>query len=169
MALLKFLAPILLISVVRAQFFNFNTCASILKEDCFQYGSSAQCGSNGVTYRNRCDFSKAHCEDTSLHIASHSACPMTTTPPPTTAPPGVVVTSRPIPSTLAPILHGSEAVLDFFCLNLAFKPCDGGSNPVCGNDTITYQNPCEFEKSRCTHRSIHIVHYGNCSGDPYNP
>lgn len=94
-----------------------------------------------IFFQSRCDFSKAHCDDTSIHLASHSACPTTTTPPPTTAPPGGVVTNHPLPSTLAPILHGSEAVLDFFCFNLAFKPCDGGSNPVCGNDTITYQNP----------------------------
>ncbi|XP_011413255.3 follistatin-related protein 3 [Magallana gigas] len=169
MALLIFLAPVLLISVASAQFFNFNTCASILKEDCYQYGSNPECGSNGVTYRNRCDFSKAHCDDKSIHVASHSACPTTTVPPPTTAPPGGVVTSHPLPSTLAPILHGSEAVLDFFCFNLAFKACDAASNPVCGNDTITYTNPCEFEKARCTHRSIHIVHYGNCSGNPFHP
>ncbi|XP_062618891.1 agrin-like [Saccostrea cucullata] len=163
MALLKFLAPILLFSVCSAQFFNFNTCSSILREDCYKYGNDPICGSNVVTYRNRCDFSKAHCEDKNIHLASHSACPTTTTPP------GGASTIRPLPSTLAPILQGSEAVLDFFCLNLAFKPCDGGPNPVCGNNTMTYENPCEFEKARCTHRSLHIVHYGNCSGDPFNP
>lgn len=42
-----------LFTVASAQFFNFNTCASILKEDCYQYGSNPECGSNGVTYRNR--------------------------------------------------------------------------------------------------------------------
>ncbi|XP_048755211.1 agrin-like [Ostrea edulis] len=163
MAIIKFLAPVLLLSVSSAQFFNFNTCSSILKEDCFKYGNDPQCGSNGVTYRNRCDFSKAHCEQNSVHIASHSACPATTVPP------GASSTSNPVASTLAPILQGSEAVLDFFCLNIAFRPCDAVHTPVCGNDTTTYPNPCEFEKTRCTHRSLHIVHYGTCSDDPFNP
>lgn len=36
-----------------AQFFNFNTCASILTEDCYRYGNDPSCGSNGVTYRNK--------------------------------------------------------------------------------------------------------------------
>lgn len=40
-------------TVASAQFFNFNTCASILTEDCYRYGNDPSCGSNGVTYRNK--------------------------------------------------------------------------------------------------------------------
>ncbi|KAK3083873.1 hypothetical protein FSP39_004408 [Pinctada imbricata] len=73
------------------------------------------------------------------------------------------------PSTVPPILTGSEAVLDFFCLALAHQDCETDVNYVCGSDATTYLNPCEFEKARCAYREVHLKHEGNCTGDPFNP
>merc|ERR1711860_48363 len=66
----------------QSSWYSFLSCSYILKTDCYNYGTYPECGSNGVTYRNRCDFSKAHCDDKNLHVAHYGDCKATdrTTP-----------------------------------------------------------------------------------------
>ena len=35
-------------------------------------------------------------------------------------------------------------------------------DPVCGSDTKTYGNKCEFENAKCKNTSLSIVHEGRC-------
>lgn len=106
----------------------------------------------------RCDFAKAHCENKDLSVANYGPCTSTAagttavqsgttqsgnTQSATTGP--VVPTSSYKPYVTAqptkdPVLAGSEAVLDFFCLELSHISCGTDVNPVCGSDKITYGN-----------------------------
>ncbi|XP_011442819.3 uncharacterized protein [Magallana gigas] len=93
------------------------------------------CGSNGVIYKNDCEFAKAKCTDGSLSIESVSFCHHTTT------------TAK--PTTLDPNQQ-------LFCDNKEFIGCPTTVKHVCGSDGVVYNNDCEFAKAKCTNGALSI-------------
>ncbi|KAL3856210.1 hypothetical protein ACJMK2_010987 [Sinanodonta woodiana] len=151
-AIVELLVFIILVSDVTDHFTN---CNWVLHHSCDTYGHSQQCGTDGFTYDNRCLFAKAYCRDTSLHVAHDGPCINvgTSVKPTDTAISG---------STNPPMYSGSEAVLDFFCTYLSHEICTSTKDEICGSDNVTYINPCEFEKERCSHRYLHAQYFGPC-------
>lgn len=68
---------------------------------------------------SRCEFSKAHCADTTIDLKHYGACNATD---------GSTSTS------------GAEEVLDFFCTHLSHMDCATGGTKVCGSDGRMYDN-----------------------------
>ncbi|XP_052802796.1 agrin-like [Mya arenaria] len=116
--------------------------------DCDTFQDDVTCGTDGVTYRNKCEFSKAHCLNKALDLKHPGAC--------STAPGG---------TTVNPVA-GGDVVFDFLCTSLSHKDCPTEVSKVCASDGRTYTNFCEYEKSKCTHRDLTLVTYGDCSLNP---
>ncbi|XP_060555154.1 follistatin-like isoform X3 [Ruditapes philippinarum] len=131
-------------SVVNSQFLN---CPWVNSLDCTTYTPSVDCGSDGVTYPNRCYLAQQICVDNNLHILHEGAClssEASTTPSPN-------------------FVHGNDAVLDFFCTTLSHQQCGPEIQEVCATDGRTYLNYCEYDKARCTHRNLKVKDFGPCS------
>jgi len=144
-----FVLAIGIVSVVNGQFMN---CDWVLNRDCASYaGQPQECGTDGITYENICPFAKAHCNDNDLHILHHGACVGAE----------VSTTVSPGGTTVSSVL-GQEAVLDFFCTQLSHRECDTDMDMICATDGFTYFNYCEYDKHRCTHRDVHVDHFGPC-------
>ncbi|XP_025092681.1 agrin-like [Pomacea canaliculata] len=107
-------------------------------DDYFQLDQ--QCGTDGITYNNMCEFSKAHCQLRNLHIA-HT---------------GVCETGHVVQSTRVPGAHGTY---EFFCQTLV---CGDDREVVCASNGHTYLNLCLFESQRCHNSSLTIVDYQAC-------
>nr|XP_022336451.1 tomoregulin-2-like [Crassostrea virginica] len=134
-------------------------CRYLSAADCTTKPEDLQCGTDGNTYYNDCDLSKAHCKDNRLHRKYKGPCP-TDSISTTTTRPSHGVTHGP---TQAPI-NGSEIAFDIFCLDLFHHDCSNEmAQPLCASDGKTYQNLCEYEKTKCTHRDLKIVKNAPCS------
>ncbi|XP_046559787.1 ovomucoid-like [Haliotis rubra] len=138
-----------LLSVSSAQLFPDGwfgsqfTCRLYQQRDCSRYTKHEECGTDGVTYDNRCYFTQARCKDSVIDVAYYGACDKRTI-------------------TGGPVLSGEEAVLDFFCQELSHEDCPADKDEVCATDRVTYDNFCEYEKEKCTHRDLHIITFGQC-------
>ncbi|XP_048767536.2 follistatin-like [Ostrea edulis] len=133
-------------------------CKYLTNANCVTKPEDLQCGTDGNTYYNDCDLSKAHCRDNSLHRKFKGPCPNSAAT--TTAKPGNVVTNGP---TQKP-MNGSEIAFNIFCLDLFHHDCTNEVPQVlCASNGQTYQNLCEYEKSKCTHRDLHIVKNAPCT------
>ncbi|XP_069135440.1 tomoregulin-2-like [Argopecten irradians] len=171
--LVAFVGCIAACSAQGSSWFDSISCRYIEGRDCYRYGNSPECGTDGKTYRNRCDFSKAHCANKDLHVYAYAACENITLPggsPSTQAPGGgVVTTSAPASGTVAtnspPTIHGSEAVLDFICVEISHDKCGTEQEFICASDFKTYDNACEYQKAKCTHRELHVLTYRQCPAD----
>merc|ERR1711860_207396 len=147
------------ITVCSAQqsYFDAITCRYIQSRDCFSYGDSPVCGRNGVTYRNKCDFGKVHCKDVSVELGHYGSCNANDTT--TTA--GTPI-NPPVTHTPDSV---SSAVLDELCTSISHDVCPPDNDQVCGvkgNKLVTYDNACEYQKDKCTHRELHVVNFGAC-------
>ncbi|KAK7088749.1 ovomucoid-like [Littorina saxatilis] len=118
------------------------TCQLIKDYHCDFFNPDPRCGTDGVTYSNMCQFSKAHCQVRELHVAHDGHC----------------MTSGLGPGTLP----GGQAVYDFFCKNLEHQQCGTDQEIVCGSDDVTYTNLCLFEKARCGNNSLTVASYLAC-------
>ncbi|XP_046559844.1 follistatin-like [Haliotis rubra] len=112
--------------------------------NCDKQHEREECGTDGVTYRNLCAFTKAHCHGKDIDIAFRGKCD-----------------DR--PATGGQGITGEEAVLDYFCVELSHQSCPNDTETLCGTDGKTYANVCEYEKSKCTHRDLHVADFGACS------
>ncbi|XP_045209830.2 agrin-like [Mercenaria mercenaria] len=108
--------------------------------DCNKFATDPTCGTDLVTYKNKCEFSRAHCKDSTLDLRHSGSC---------TAADG----STPAPVNAA----GSEVVFDFMCTSLSHMDCQAGGEKTCASDGRAYDNYCEYEKQKCTHRHLHVV------------
>ncbi|XP_060555164.1 follistatin-like [Ruditapes philippinarum] len=108
--------------------------------DCDNFAPEPTCGSNLVTYKNRCTYSKAHCADPKISVKHYGDC----TPADGTTPTPINV-------------DGVDVVFDFFCTNLSHMNCPVGGEKVCADDGYTYANYCEYEKQKCTHRRLQVL------------
>ncbi|KAK6192454.1 hypothetical protein SNE40_003918 [Patella caerulea] len=120
-------------------------CRAILFRNCDLQPEDLQCGTDGVTYDNKCDYTQARCEGIDTDIAHYGSCTTTST------------------NQTLPGFNGDQAVLDYLCVELSHEECPTTVDEVCASDNVTYQNLCEFEKQRCTHRSLHVKSNGACS------
>ncbi|XP_052798228.1 agrin-like [Mya arenaria] len=123
---------------------TYYTCSFINSfASCDLFITDAYCGTNLVTYANKCEFSKAHCANQTIDLLHIGAC----------------TDADKNENTGA---EGGTVIFDFFCTSLSHMNCPTDVSKVCGSDNRTYINSCEYEKSKCTHRSLHVVSYGDC-------
>lgn len=111
---------------------------------CDRFITDSYCGSNIITYKNKCEFSKAHCADPSIDLLHIGDCTDID-----------VATATPV--------AGNEVIVDFFCKSLSKMDCPTDIENVCGTDGRTYNNYCEFEKAKCTHRGLGVVTFDSCT------
>merc|ERR1712179_437509 len=112
--------------------------------DCSTFTDQPTCGTNLVTYKNKCEFSKAHCADKTIDLKHLNACTDADKP------------------TVDPVA-GAEVVFDFLCSSLSHTTCPLEESKVCATDGRTYSNHCEYEKAKCTHRDLEVVSYSECT------
>ncbi|XP_061164555.1 ovoinhibitor-like [Saccostrea echinata] len=94
------------------------------------------CGSDGVMYKNSCEFAKAVCSNGNLSKQNNSFCHHTTT------------TTRQ-PTTLDPTQQ-------LFCDNKDSILCPSTGSHVCASDGVVYNNECEFAKAKCSNGALTI-------------
>ncbi|XP_070205120.1 tomoregulin-1-like [Littorina saxatilis] len=120
-------------------------CRNILNLDCAVFtDSSVNCGTDGVTYNNSCEFAQGHCRSATLHVQHRGAC----------------VSGS---GSGTPLAAGLTVVLQLVCDDVVHVDCTGQPRVVlCASDGSTYHNNCFFEKARCQRFKLHVTHAGRC-------
>ncbi|XP_071093230.1 serine protease inhibitor dipetalogastin-like [Haliotis cracherodii] len=118
-------------------------CGIVDQLACDDFEERRVCGSDGREYFNDCDFAKAHCHDTSLHVGYVGECPTTTTA-----------------TTTSPTTH--PANVNLLCKALQAAQCPDDSEELCGTDRNTYPNLCKFQQAKCSSPVLEIDHVGVC-------
>ncbi|KAL3856214.1 hypothetical protein ACJMK2_010991 [Sinanodonta woodiana] len=131
---------------------QFLYCNWVNGRNCTSYHHSEICGTDGVSYPNMCFFAKSYCRDKNIHIRHEGHCNGADPDPGQIA----VTTVQPA------IFNGENAVQDFFCYQLSHVECGSHREELCASDHRTYINPCEYEKQRCTHQTLHVLYFGLC-------
>ncbi|XP_052798044.1 uncharacterized protein LOC128230090 [Mya arenaria] len=125
-------------------------CNHVMALNCFIKYLDLQdhrvCGSNGITYLNKCFFAKAHCNHPFLSLEYEGHCNETTT---TTTP--ATTTSAVMPTT------DSTS-----CLQNIQMECGSEITPICASNNNWYLNMCEFRKAQCEDHTIHFAFFGMC-------
>ncbi|XP_052072448.1 agrin-like [Mytilus californianus] len=117
-------------------------CAMFLGHHCFGEPYDPQCGSNNMTYYNRCDFAKNHCQVRTIHLAHNGTCHGE--------------------SQEGTLTHGEWIVLQYTCELLLLKGCPDDIAEICASNGKTYLNECEYELQRCMHPELTILKREAC-------
>ncbi|XP_012942373.1 agrin [Aplysia californica] len=112
-------------------------CQSLMIQQC-PPDNSPVCGSDAVSYSSLCEYTKARCLNPSLTVLNSGACVG-------------VTTTTPAPS-----------VNDIICRAINIHTCFDDGLVLCGSDSITYGNSCEFEKAKCRDESLSLTKVGPC-------
>lgn len=96
------------------------------------------CGSDGVTYSNKCEFDCEFDKNKALEIAHYGECSEESELP---APPASPATQ---------FADGDDCI------------CTREFNPVCGSDGQSYSNECFFDCEADKDAELRIAHYGTC-------
>jgi len=100
------------------------------------------CGSDGVTYRNRCSLQKAACSDRGLGVVCAGFCP---------------AASR-------RGLLAEDGAHEAACSGWK---CPADFAPVCADDGVTYSKLCSLRRVNCKlGASAKLLHTGRCFADP---
>ncbi|XP_067670697.1 uncharacterized protein [Haliotis asinina] len=118
-------------------------CGIVDQLTCDNFEESRVCGSDGRDYFNDCDFAKAHCHDTTLHVGYVGECRTST-----------------VATTTPPSTHPANANL--LCKVLLAAQCNDGAKELCGTDGKTYFNLCKFEQAKCSSPGLAVDHPGVC-------
>ncbi|XP_045211212.2 agrin-like [Mercenaria mercenaria] len=120
---------------------------------CQSTGELLICGTDGITYQNKCDFAQAQCKyqanNKQLDVDYLGACRTTDVKPATQLGTG-----------------GSTSLISDKC-NMN---CDSTERyPICGTDRTTYQNKCFFYQAMCVKQAsgerLDFAHEGACITD----
>ncbi|XP_053387490.1 agrin-like [Mercenaria mercenaria] len=104
--------------------------------------SDQVCGSNGVTYANMCEFSKAVCDNDALREVKRGPCPQIATPTTT-----------------------ADPIVEAFCSAKNTIVCGTELAAVCSSDRQFYLNKCEFSKAYCNDRKLTRMTWDTCVKD----
>lgn len=107
---------------------------------------SPVCGSDGVTYLNKCTFECQKKENKNLSVEYDGICNEEVHT-------SSVEPENPKPKPLAPLARDKAEDICF---------CTREYNPVCGSDGVTYTNGCVFECEKKKNNQIEIKFYGDC-------
>ncbi|CEL93806.1 unnamed protein product [Vitrella brassicaformis CCMP3155] len=144
------------------------------------YGRQPVCGSNGITYRNMCAFTRAKCRNSKIRVTARNRCGFTSVqflshnvsepiPPPQTE-----VAPEEAPDAALPRqLQSGDVSREQLQQSLGFSQrvtgdvckCDVaayGKDPICGGNQITYVNECAFQRARCLMPKLRKLTRGPC-------
>ncbi|XP_033757809.1 tomoregulin-2-like [Pecten maximus] len=140
-------------------------CSDVLGLDCstdyIVHGEEVLCGTNGVTYKNKCFHVQARCNDVTINKAYDGKCQndVTTSVEMTTTKSDTTMTQSEVNTISSEYeFHLNEE----FCNNSLNEPCPDVLDPLCGTDFKFYQNVCEFQKVKCVDRDLELQPLSNC-------
>ncbi|XP_070206123.1 thrombin inhibitor rhodniin-like [Littorina saxatilis] len=155
--------------------------------DCSVDPPSPVCSSNGTTFPTRCSFAKAHCGDSNIHLVHEGDCLPAEIPhpdpvctellnnfvcPKANAAVKVCATdektypnlcefekARCTNQTLRMLKLGScgNPNFELICQAIQNEACPDDVKPVCGSNSVTYDNACKLEKAACNTPGLHLV------------
>uniref|UniRef100_A0A8C5SY80 Agrin n=1 Tax=Laticauda laticaudata TaxID=8630 RepID=A0A8C5SY80_LATLA len=121
------------------------SCERIICDGAYQ----PLCGRDSRTYFNDCERQKAECQQkAAIPVKHHGPCDL----------------AKPSPCLSIECQFGATCVVknqEAVCE--CQQVCQSVYDPVCGNDNLTYSNPCELDAMACALRKeIHVKHKGPC-------
>lgn len=152
-------------------------CSDVLGLDCLTdyiaHEEEILCGTDGVTYLNKCFHVQARCKDLTIDKAHDGKCDddddvtpsddVTTKVSSTTNFDKATTVSQPSTSEVRMTTTLHEFVFNEQFCNISINdPCPTILDPVCGTDLKFYQNNCEFHKVKCMDRDIELQPLSNC-------
>lgn len=145
---------------------------------------SPVCGSDGVTYSNKCEFEAAYCADprdaftmtpgacvfeVDLDLVTDAAATSSIAPVPSDEASNETPSDDGDPSsTAAPSVIPPEDDPSLVSIAEAFcdLTCKLQSDPVCGSDGETYINDCHLMAAKCEHPELQKAAHGACPDKP---
>ncbi|XP_060078235.1 uncharacterized protein LOC132557732 [Ylistrum balloti] len=139
-------------------------CSEVLGLDCstdyIVHGEETLCGTDGVTYLNKCFHVQARCNDVTINKAYDGKCQNDVTTNVETAKTTLETTNLAEVSTMTS--EYNFQLNEQFCNTSLDDPCPTILDPLCGTDFKFYQNVCEFQKSKCVDRTLELQSLSNC-------
>ncbi|OWF42443.1 tomoregulin-2-like [Mizuhopecten yessoensis] len=141
-------------------------CSDVLGLDCstdyIVHGEEVLCGTDGVTYQNKCFHVQAQCNDVTINKAYDGKCKNDITT-------NAEITTTALDTTSSKSLEATKTTTKYdfqlneqFCNSSLDEPCPMVLDPLCGTDFKFYQNVCEFQKVKCVNRDLQLQSLSNC-------
>ncbi|XP_019930700.3 serine protease inhibitor Kazal-type 10-like [Magallana gigas] len=119
-------------------------------------GDETVCCTDGKTYKNKCWYVQAKCDNIRLEPMHAGACTEEDKNP----------RSNMTSTNFTTDIPEAAQTIDNFTLTQEFcadpRPCPSDLNPICGNNRIFYVNLCDFNKAKCKVPDLEKIGLSDC-------